>query len=260
MRHHERALPEVNDLVMARPVERDDDGAYFALELVEYADAPAHCRFKDMKRGRIRNPRTIAQLGKVECYCVMVVDGSNVDLSRVNVQHHEREAFELRFHRRKHLYDALGHLADKHSHSGLGDALGWPDPDGFFGLARGEFAGPFGDALRADLTKTSAALEAKERDDALAVSTVELKCFTPAGVNAIKQALAAGKTVHPAVRINLIAAPSYRVACARESRPVSEATVQAAIDAIFAEAARIGVEHKVGTASVAAAAAASEPA
>ena len=88
-RFFKNELPEVDDVVMAKFVDKDDYG--YHVKLLEYGDIDGFINHSEMSKKRWNKKKNLAKPGEIAPVSVMSVDGNNITLSKRRVSVEEAE-------------------------------------------------------------------------------------------------------------------------------------------------------------------------
>jgi len=247
MRYYEQRYPEVDDLVMVQVRQIAEMGAY--VKLLEYDNIEGMILLSELSRRRIRSIQKLIRVGRNEVVVVLRVDKEKgyIDLSKRRVSPEDITKCEERYTKSKtvasimrHVASRSGGVAEPEKEDGqdgeaaavgeteeerlenLYEQIAWPvgkkygHPYDAYKLALTEpdqvFSGlpPIAPAtlafLRATIARRLTPQPIKLRAD------IELTCYQPAGIDAIKKALRAGEQVSTEavpIRAKLVAPPLY---------------------------------------------------
>lgn len=223
-RFYENKYPEIDDFVVVNVKEIADMGAY--VKLLEYDDIEGMILLSELSRRRIRSIQKLIKVGRNEVVVVMRVDKEKgyIDLSKRRVSSEEAIKCEEKYNKSKAVHSILRHVAEKHKVSleKLYETIGWP-------LSR-KYGHAY-DAFKLAITNQDQVFDGIEfisqeiRDDLVSQinrkltpnpvkvrANVEVACFGYDGVDAVKDALRAGESLHSEavpVSIKLVAAPLF---------------------------------------------------
>ncbi|EJD41994.1 eukaryotic translation initiation factor 2 subunit alpha [Auricularia subglabra TFB-10046 SS5] len=245
MRYYEQKYPEVDELVMVQVRQIAEMGAY--VKLLEYDNIEGMILLSELSRRRIRSIQKLIRVGRNEVVVVLRVDKEKgyIDLSKRRVSPEDIVKCEERYTKSKTVASIMRHVAskvgggeggehddddkeaatlaanDEEKLETLYEQIAWPlakkyghtydafklaltEPDAVFeGLA---IAPGTLQHLQGTIARRLTPQPIKMRAD------VELSCFTPAGIDAIKRALRAGEAVSTdavPIRAKLVAPPLY---------------------------------------------------
>lgn len=243
MRYYEQKYPEVDELVMVQVRQIAEMGAY--VKLLEYDNIEGMILLSELSRRRIRSIQKLIRVGRNEVVVVLRVDKEKgyIDLSKRRVSPEDIVKCEERYTKSKTVASIMRHVAskvgggeggehedeeaatlaanDEEKLEALYEQIAWPvakkyghtydafklaltEPDTVFeglSVAPGTLA-----HLQSTIARRLTPQPIKMRAD------VELSCFTPAGIDAIKRALRAGEAVSTEavpIRAKLVAPPLY---------------------------------------------------
>ncbi|EIW62789.1 eukaryotic translation initiation factor 2 subunit alpha [Trametes versicolor FP-101664 SS1] len=250
MRYYEQRYPEVDELVMVQVRQIAEMGAY--VKLLEYDNIEGMILLSELSRRRIRSIQKLIRVGRNEVVVVLRVDKEKgyIDLSKRRVSPEDITKCEERYMKSKTVASIMRHVAskipsvdgeegheedlpDENAAAGganeevrleqLYDQVAWPlsrkyghtydafklaltEPDVVFS----SLPSPVPQAVLSILTSTIARRltpqPIKLRAD------IELTCYTPAGIDAIKKALRAGEAQSNEavpIKAKLVAPPLY---------------------------------------------------
>ena len=261
-RFYKSKFPEVEEVVMANVRSIAEMGAY--VHLLEYNNIEGMILLSELSRRRIRSINKLIRIGKTECVVVIRVDKDKgyIDLSKRRVSPEDIIRCEEKFAKAKavnsilkHVADILGYTTDEQLEQ-LYEKTAWffddklrkagaaydafklatvtPDPENPL------VAGPaILDECGLD-EKTKEVLLTHIRRRLMAQSVkiradIEVGCCAYEGIDAVKAALKSGiacSTKDMAIKINLIAPPSYVVTTQTMEREDGLKLLQTALDTI----------------------------
>jgi len=258
MRYYEQKYPEVDELVMVQVRQIAEMGAY--VKLLEYDNTEGMILLSELSRRRIRSVQKLIRVGRNEVVVVLRVDKEKgyIDLSKRRVSSEDIVKCEKRYMRSKTVSSILRHVASKVSSiNGEGgnedekleqlyDQIAWPlgkqyghpydafklaltEPDGVFSSLTTPVAASTLAVLTSTIARRLTPQPIKLRAD------IELTCYTPAGIDAIKKALRAGeKQSNEAVPIKakLVAPPLYVLSTNSTDKYVAVERLERAIESI----------------------------
>ncbi|EIM80520.1 uncharacterized protein STEHIDRAFT_68245 [Stereum hirsutum FP-91666 SS1] len=227
MRYYEQRYPEVDELVMVQVRQIAEMGAY--VKLLEYDNIEGMILLSELSRRRIRSIQKLIRVGRNEVVVVLRVDKEKgyIDLSKRRVSPEDITKCEERYMKSKTVASILRHVATKLPEEErlekLYEQIAWPlnkkyaHPYDAFKVALTEadtvfsnLPAPLPPATYQLLTQTIARRltpqPIKLRAD------IELTCYTPAGIDAIKKALREGErssTEQVPIKAKLVAPPLY---------------------------------------------------
>lgn len=245
-------LPEEDDLVVGRVTDVTDTHA--VLELPEYGDREAIMLLRDIKRGWMRSVHNHLKMNAEDVFQVTLVDADKgyINVSKKAVTGEDHDAAMARYRRATTVNTILRSVVLKASRSdsdaqpattveALYRTIVWPlsedaeEGDGGLGVleavARGE---PVLDGLGLD--DDVAAVVRRVVTERLAppevrvFAEVSVMCFARAGIDGIKDALAAA-ALDGAVGVHLKAAPVFTLFLTTTDVAAGKATLQRAIAA-----------------------------
>ncbi|KAH0578345.1 hypothetical protein H2248_003959 [Termitomyces sp. 'cryptogamus'] len=272
MRYYEQKYPEVDELVMVQVRQIAEMGAY--VKLLEYDNTEGMILLSELSRRRIRSVQKLIRVGRNEVVVVLRVDKEKgyIDLSKRRVSPEDIVKCEERYMKSKTVASILRHVASKlrddpaepkkprrprqpddpESAPGpneeqrleqLYDAIAWP-------LAK-KYGHPY-DAFKLALTEPDSVFDAPlpPATHSLLMSTIarrltpqpiklradiELTCYTPAGIDAIKKALRAGESASTdavPIKAKLVAPPLYVLSTNATDKYAAVERLESAIDCI----------------------------
>jgi translation initiation factor 2 subunit 1 len=255
VRFYEALMPKEGDLVWVRVVGVNETAATVAL--LEYANHEGMIPNTELTRLRIRAMGKVIRVGKCEAAQVLRMDRDKgyIDLSKKNVTREEARVCEEHFIKSRDVCSIVCHAAEL-CEIPKEDAMrmvAWP----LYRLQPGTHAfdwlkaavkdpRPVFDPLSLE-PKFRAALE-QTVNHRLRVQPVKLRvdleitCFTPEGVNAIRDVLRIGHQVVGAeeepkipLTVSIVAPPNYTIRAQTERKEEGLKKLQAAVDAITEE-------------------------
>ncbi|WVN87726.1 uncharacterized protein L203_102920 [Cryptococcus depauperatus CBS 7841] len=245
-RFYENKYPEVDQLVMVQVQAIEEMGAY--VKLLEYDNIEGMILLSELSRRRIRSVQKLIRVGRNEVVVVMRVDPDKgyIDLSKRRVSAEEVLKCEEQYEKGKAVDSILTQLAKKRGATpeSLYEKIAWPlhrqyghayeafklsinEPEAVFG--------PLGldEAVLADLQSGIARRltpkPVKVRAD------IEVKCFSYAGIDAIKRALTAGEalsTEEVPIKVRLVAPPLYVMSTTSTDKNGAIELMEKAVDVI----------------------------
>ncbi|ODN72724.1 hypothetical protein L202_08162 [Cryptococcus amylolentus CBS 6039] len=245
-RFYENKYPEVDQLVMVQVQSIEDMGAY--VKLLEYDNIEGMILLSELSRRRIRSVQKLIRVGRNEVVVVMRVDPDKgyIDLSKRRVSAEEVVKCEEQYEKGKAVDSIVTQVAKKGgvTPESLYEKIAWPlhrqyghayeafklsisEPDVVFG--------PLGlddetlTDLRAGIARRLTPKPVKVRAD------IEVKCFSYAGIDAIKRALTAGEAVSTAevpIKVRLVAPPLYVMSTTSTDKNGAIELMEKAVDVI----------------------------
>ncbi|ODN97932.1 hypothetical protein I350_07568 [Cryptococcus amylolentus CBS 6273] len=245
-RFYENNYPEVDQLVMVQVQSIEDMGAY--VKLLEYDNIEGMILLSELSRRRIRSVQKLIRVGRNEVVVVMRVDPDKgyIDLSKRRVSAEEVVKCEEQYEKGKAVDSIVTQVAKKGgvTPESLYEKIAWPlhrqyghayeafklsisEPDVVFG--------PLGlddetlTDLRAGIARRLTPKPVKVRAD------IEVKCFSYAGIDAIKRALTAGEAVSTAevpIKVRLVAPPLYVMSTTSTDKNGAIELMEKAVDVI----------------------------
>jgi translation initiation factor 2 subunit 1 len=222
-RFYENVYPEPETLVMVNVKQIAEMGAY--VQLLEYGNIEGMILLSELSRRRIRSINKLIRVGKNEVVMVLRVDKEKgyIDLSKRRVSQEEAAECEEKYNKSKMVHSVLRHVAEAQGADliSLYEKFAWPlykrfphvfdafrvaivEPDKVFGGMDIDEQGK--KLLLQQIKRKLTPHPIKIRTD------IEVQCFTYEGIDAIKAALTAGKTMSTEdvpIEIRLIAPPLY---------------------------------------------------
>jgi len=232
VRFFERAFPKQDEVVMVKVLSIQEMGAYTSL--LEYGGIEGMILMSELSRRRYRSINKLIRVGKLEVVMVIRVDEQKgyIDLSKRRVDKEDILRCEERYNRGKAVHSIMKHVAETtgSSHLELMQKVAWP-------LVKPPFETAF-EAFKmaiAEPEKILGTLDVDENIKEALLKVIRLKmtpqpikiradiqviCYQPEGIDAIKAALKAGESVEDGsvdagdkakskVKIKLIAPPKY---------------------------------------------------
>jgi translation initiation factor 2 subunit 1 len=245
-RMYEAKYPEVDDLVIVQVKMVAEMGAY--VELLEYNNIEGMILLSELSRRRIRSINKLIRVGRREIVVVLRVDKEKgyIDLSKRRVSPEEMAKCEARYNKSKAVHSILRHVAEinKVPQISLYEKFGW-DLYKKFGHAHNAFKLIVGesdkvlDAYDIDpAIKESLVKDIQRRMTPQAIklrADLEVTCFAEAGIDAIKEALAAGEacsTDDIKISIKLVAPPLYVMMTTHDEKEIGIAALEKACEQI----------------------------
>ncbi|PWN49024.1 putative SUI2-translation initiation factor eIF-2 alpha chain [Violaceomyces palustris] len=223
MRHFQKELPDVDEVVMCQVQQIAEMGAY--VKLLEYDGAEGMILLSELSRRRIRSIQKLIRVGRNEVVVVLRVDKEKgyIDLSKRRVSPEDVIKCEERFNKSKAVHSILAHVAGKLQRpvESLYEAISWP-LDNKYGHAY--------DAFKLAITEPEKVFEGIEMDEDVQRelqaniarrltpqpvkirADIEVTCFGYEGIDAIKKALKDGEALQTEsipIKIKLVAPPLY---------------------------------------------------
>jgi len=245
MRYYEQRYPEVDELVMVQVRQIAEMGAY--VKLLEYDNIEGMILLSELSRRRIRSIQKLIRVGRNEVVVVLRVDREKgyIDLSKRRVSPEDITKCEERYVKSKAVASIMRHVASKtpapadNEVAGVEDAPGGASEEARLERLYEQVAWPLGkiyghpyDAFKLALTEQDTVFSSLANPPTPGTVTtltstiarrltpqpiklradIELTCYTPAGIDAIKKALRAGEkesneTVP--IKAKLVAPPLY---------------------------------------------------
>ncbi|UKJ88235.1 eukaryotic translation initiation factor 2 subunit alpha [Theileria orientalis] len=221
-RFYERKFPEPEDLVMVKVNRIEAQGVY--VSLLEYDDREGLILLNELSKRRYRSINKLVKIGRHEVVLVLRVDPVKgyIDLSKRRVTPEDIIKCEERFSKSKKVHQTVRHIAQKHGVSveELNKACIWPlyktYPHALDALKE---AAANKENVFKNLTLSQEIVDSLLQDIQLRLVPQALKlrcsidvwCFGPEGINAVKTSLTKAKEVDPQISIRLIAPPQYEI-------------------------------------------------
>ncbi|UKK00640.2 eukaryotic translation initiation factor 2 subunit alpha [Theileria orientalis] len=221
-RFYERKFPEPEDLVMVKVNRIEAQGVY--VSLLEYDDREGLILLNELSKRRYRSINKLVKIGRHEVVLVLRVDPVKgyIDLSKRRVTPEDIIKCEERFSKSKKVHQTVRHIAQKHGVSveELNRACIWPlyktYPHALDALKE---AAANKENVFKNLTLSQEIVDSLLQDIQLRLVPQALKlrcsidvwCFGPEGINAVKTSLTKAKEVDPQISIRLIAPPQYEI-------------------------------------------------
>ncbi|WKX88736.1 hypothetical protein Q1695_008394 [Nippostrongylus brasiliensis] len=230
-RFYENHFPDIEETVVVNVRQIADMGAYVSLS--EYNGKEGMILLSELSRRRIRSVNKLIRVGRSECVVVIRVDKDKgyIDLSKRRVYSKDLILCEERFAKAKAINSILRHVAEQLGYDkdeqleDLYMRTAWhfdrkeKKKAAAYDVFKRAIAEPHvldecditpevREALLEDIRKKLTPQAVKIRAD------IEVSCFSYDGIDAIKEALIAGKncsTDAMPIKINLIAAPHFVV-------------------------------------------------
>ncbi|KAI0266570.1 eukaryotic translation initiation factor 2 alpha subunit-domain-containing protein [Gloeopeniophorella convolvens] len=270
MRYYEPRYPEVDELVMVQVRQIAEMGAY--VKLLEYDNIEGMILLSELSRRRIRSIQKLIRVGRNEVVVVLRVDKEKgyIDLSKRRVSPEDITKCEERFMKARTVSSIMRHVASRlPSEEGGEDAaadeavpatgpseeerleklyeqIAWPlgrkygnmydafklaltEPDALFASLPQPIPKATHDLLMATIARRLTPQPIKLRAD------IELTCYTPAGIDAIKKALRAGEeagTEAVPIKAKLVAPPLYVLSTNATDKYAAVERLERAIESI----------------------------
>ncbi len=221
-RFYENELPNAGDCVTARVDRIDDNNIGVYVSLMEYGGIEAMVQLSELSRRRVRNIRHLIRIGKYEVFHVLRVDDDRgyVDLTKKCVTPDDMEEMKKKFSDGKLINTIMNQVAIKTGTNltHLYETLVWSiyrENRNVFQTFRSALADPsvldpfeLSDDVVDILFKQ---IQKYMKPKVLKLNAhVQVQCFTPEGIDIIKEGFAAAiRNTDPPVRARLIAPPVY---------------------------------------------------
>jgi len=249
-RMYENPYPDVDDYVIVEVTKMLDTCAY--VELLEYKNIEGMVLFSELSR-RARSINRLTRLGRQDVMVVLRVDKDKgyIDLSKRRATLEDVNKAEERYHKSKVVHGIMRHVSETcgvrleqlykdfgwdlyrrfgHAYVGFKLTVGNPDESGRV-LDRYNMPENVRRALLVSIERHMTPRVIRIRAD------LELSCFSYEGIDAIKAALAAGKSAGTAenqVNVKLVASPLYVMFTTSTDEEEGIALLRKALDAIHA--------------------------
>lgn len=248
-RFFENEFPEVDECVMVRVESIAEMGAY--VRLLEYGGIEGMVLLSELSRRRIRSINKLLRVNTNEVVMVTRVDREKgyIDLSKRRVSSEERTVAETRFTEAKAVQSILMHAAEKTKQplEDLCRRISWPLAKAYpsayeaFTIAANKPEEVFGPLDMSEAEKQEVLVQIERRMTPSPIkmrADVEVTCIAYEGVDAVREALLAGKASTAdsdcPVAVNLVSPPSYALTTVHLSKEVGFASLQTCIDTIKA--------------------------
>ncbi|AAW45425.1 hypothetical protein CNBH0230 [Cryptococcus deneoformans B-3501A] len=245
-RFYENKYPEVDQLVMVQVQSIEDMGAY--VKLLEYDNIEGMILLSELSRRRIRSVQKLIRVGRNEVVVVMRVDPDKgyIDLSKRRVSAEEVVKCEEQYEKGKAVDSIITQVAKKRgvTPESLYEKIAWPLHRQYghayeaFKLSISEPEAVFGSLeldeetladLRSGIARRLTPKPVKVRAD------IEVKCFSYAGIDAIKRALTAGEAVSTPdvpIKVRLVAPPLYVMSTTSTDKNAAIELMEKAVEVI----------------------------
>ncbi|CAD6588846.1 MAG: hypothetical protein TREMPRED_005169 [Tremellales sp. Tagirdzhanova-0007] len=245
-RFYENKYPEVDQLVMVQVYSIEEMGAY--VTLLEYDGVEGMILLSELSRRRIRSVQKLVREGRNEVVVVMRVDPDKgyIDLSKRRVSAEEVSKCGETYEKGKAVDSILTQVAKKcnvptellyekiawplhkqYDHSYEAFKLSITDPERVFSPLSLE--PEILAELRANIARRLTPKPVKVRAD------IEVKCFSYAGIEAIRKALQAGEaksTEEVPIKVRLVAPPLYVMTTTSTDKVMAMQLMEKAVEAI----------------------------
>ncbi|CAM9158070.1 unnamed protein product [Sphacelaria rigidula] len=245
-RFYEAQYPEIEEVVMVNVRNIAEMGAYVVL--LEYNDIEGMILLSELSRRRIRSINKLIRVNRNEVAMVLRVDKEKgyIDLSKRRVSPEDVAKCEDRYNKAKAVHSVLRHVADLRGLvlEDLSTKVSWPlyrkyghafdafkltlqdEEDVFVGLDIDEETK---EAMITHIKRRLAPQPSKVRAD------IEVTCYTYEGIDAVKNALIAGKEVgdeRTPIQIKLIAPPRYVMDTMTLDKDLGKSVLEKAIEVV----------------------------
>lgn len=199
----------------------------------------------ELSRRRIRSINKLIRVGRTEIVVVLRVDKEKgyIDLSKRRVSAEDIQKCEAKYSKSKTVHSIMRHVSEtckihvedlykqfgwdlyrKYNHAHEAFKLIVNNPDQV--LADYDIAPDVREALLKNVNRRLTPQAVKIRCD------LEVTCFAYAGIEAIKEALRAGKALHEDISIKLVAPPLYVMMAPADDEEVGVALLNKAVETI----------------------------
>lgn len=258
-RFYENQYPEIEEVVMVNVKNIAEVGAY--VSLLEYNNIEGMVLKSELSRRRIRSVNKLIRVNRNEVVMVLRVDKEKgyIDLSKRRVSPEDITKCEDRFNKAKAVHRILRQVSDKQGLvlKHVYQQVGWPLYKKY---------GHCYDAFKRVLTDQEDIFEGIEVDETLKQvltdyikkrlapqpikvrADVEVTCFNPSGIDAVRDALIAGQKVatpESPIKMKLIAPPMYVITTMSLDKDIGVALLQQAIDVVTEEITKRGGKIEV---------------
>ncbi|KAI0254612.1 translation initiation factor 2, alpha subunit [Lactifluus subvellereus] len=265
MRYYETRYPEVDELVMVQVRQIAEMGAY--VKLLEYDNIEGMILLSELSRRRIRSIQKLIRVGRNEVVVVLRVDKEKgyIDLSKRRVSPEDITKCEERFMKARTVSSIMRHVAsrlptfDPDAEGGGGgggggaeeerleklyEHIAWPlgrkygnmydafklaESDAVFATLPQPVPQATYNLLMATIARRLTPQPIKLRAD------IELTCYTPSGIEAIKKALKAGEKASSEavpIKAKLVAPPLYVLSTNATDKYAAVERLERAIESI----------------------------
>lgn len=263
-RFYNKALPEVEDVVLVQVKSLSDIGAY--VTLLEYGKVEGMIQISEMSNRRIRSISKLTRAGNVEVCLVLRVDADRgyIDLSKRRVVAEEGIKAREQYARAKTVHGIMRHVATIVKDRSLADICGyisWPLYKNLGAIGTYEVLRRIvnenstaavceivGDEVPTDVLEAlMVAASRKLTPHEVRVRAIfDCTCFTTEGVLAIREALTAVKAQSEKdIVLKLISAPQFLVETSGIGREACTARVCAALALVEKEITARGGNYKL---------------
>uniref|UniRef100_A0A3B0MKA5 Eukaryotic translation initiation factor 2 alpha subunit, putative n=1 Tax=Theileria annulata TaxID=5874 RepID=A0A3B0MKA5_THEAN len=221
-RFYEQKYPEPEDLVMVKVNRIEAQGVY--VSLLEYDDREGLILLNELSKRRYRSINKLVKIGRHEVVLVLRVDPLKgyIDLSKRRVTPEDIIKCEERFSKSKKVHQTVRHIAQKHGISveELNRECIWPLYKSYpHALDALKEAAANKDNVFKNISISQEVIDSLLQDIQLRLVPQALKlkcsidvwCFGPEGINAVKLSLGKAKLLDPQISIRLIAPPQYEI-------------------------------------------------
>ncbi|XP_953924.1 eukaryotic translation initiation factor 2 alpha subunit, putative [Theileria annulata] len=221
-RFYEQKYPEPEDLVMVKVNRIEAQGVY--VSLLEYDDREGLILLNELSKRRYRSINKLVKIGRHEVVLVLRVDPLKgyIDLSKRRVTPEDIIKCEERFSKSKKVHQTVRHIAQKHGISveELNRECIWPLYKSYpHALDALKEAAANKDNVFKNISISQEVIDSLLQDIQLRLVPQALKlkcsidvwCFGPEGINAVKMSLGKAKLLDPQISIRLIAPPQYEI-------------------------------------------------
>lgn len=255
---YERQIPEVGELVTARIESINDIG--ISCRLLEYNNMEALLLMSEVSKKRVRSIRKIIAVGNVKILQVLRTNASYVDLSKKHVNREMTDEGTDKYEKGKHLISIIRQLADVSSQPFdlLCSKILWPlyslhekGGDHPYHILKNFTFEDMGvpdvpEELREPLKKII-----RQRivlKEIKVGATIEMTCYSPEGIDAIKEAAKLALADFPGVKLQYVSAPTYQVWMTGTDEDQLVSLLEDMIDLLSKELMKRGGECQIITA------------
>ncbi|EAN34091.2 Eukaryotic translation initiation factor 2 subunit alpha [Theileria parva strain Muguga] len=221
-RFYEQKFPEPEDLVMVKVNRIENQGVY--VSLLEYDDREGLILLNELSKRRYRSINKLVKIGRHEVVLVLRVDPLKgyIDLSKRRVTPEDIIKCEEKFSKSKKVHQTVRHIAQKHGISveELNRECIWPLYKAYpHALDALKEAASNKENVFKNISISQEVIDSLLQDIQLRLvpqalklkCSVDVWCFGPEGINAVKMSLGKAKLLDPQISIRLIAPPQYEI-------------------------------------------------
>ncbi|EKX73965.1 eukaryotic translation initiation factor 2 alpha subunit, putative [Theileria equi strain WA] len=245
-RFYEQKFPKPEELVMVKVNRIESQGVY--VSLLEYDDREGLILLSELSKRRYRSINKLVKVGRHEVVLVLRVDPVKgyIDLSKRRVSPEDIVKCEEKFSKSKKVHQTVRHIAQKHGISveELNKICIWPlyhtYPHALDALkeaavnSENVFKGlPISQDIIDSLIQD---IQLRLTPQALKLRcTIDVWCFGPDGIDAVKLALKKAKDAHAEVSVRLVAPPQYEIVTSCHDKEKGIALMNKCLEAIETE-------------------------